>query len=205
MTSETPTPEKEESSPKQLTPAQWAEVVMLWELGEVKLEELSTRFGISISGLSKGLKARGVTRGSRAHEVAAAVKKTVLAAREDDALTDEQERQRKIKDTRTQHYDWAKGLATQVMAAFARAQKAGDPFSSELANIKTLRQGLAALEVARRERFAVLNADEDMGDGELPTLPIQDLSEAEIAILQKADGDDAEILLEDDDIVETTA
>lgn len=201
MTSETPAPEKGETPVKQLTPAQWAEVVTLWELGEVKLEDLSTRFGISISGLSKGLKARGVTRGSRAHEVAAAVKKTVIAAREEDALTDEQERQRKIKETRAQHYDWAKGLAQQVMASFAKAQKAGDPFSTEMGNIKVLRQGLAALEIARRERFAVLNADDDLGEGELPTLPIEDLTEEEIKRIQNSDGNDDLIVVDEDDVV----
>lgn len=195
--------EEPKDSKVQLTPAQWAEIVMLWELGEVKADELVARFGISLSGIKKGLQSRGVTRGSRAHEVAARVKETVLAARGEDSLTEEQERQKRIKDTRSQHYDWAKMLGQQVVGAYIKAQKDGRPFESEFGNIKTLRMGLAALEIARKERFAVLNADDDMGEGELPTLPMEDLSDHEIGEMQKTDDNEDLILAGlEDDVVE---
>src|SRR4051812_21461934 len=103
MTETAPVPaevEVDEKTGKFLTPAQWAEIVALWELGEVTLDELSSRFEISPGGISKGLKKRGATKGSRAKEIADRVTKTVLKAHEDEALSAAEERQRKINETK---------------------------------------------------------------------------------------------------------
>lgn len=196
-------PEEEKKEPvKQLTPAQWAEVVTLWELGETQLEDLSKKYGISISGLSKGLRSRGATKGSRAHEVAAKVKEAAIAARVEDTVSAEQERQAKIGETRKQHYDWAKAISAQTMNLIAKAVQAGRPVESEMGNIKALRQAMATLAIGRSERFAVLNADDDMGEGELPVLGIEDLSDAEIEEMQRADDNDDAILAEENPVVE---
>lgn len=196
---------EEDDKGVRLTPAQWAEVVTLWELGEVTLEHLSERFGISVSAVYKGLRKRGATKGSRAHEVAAKVKAGVLKAAEESGVSAEEERQNRIKETRQQHYDWAKMLSQQIVGSLAKAQKEMREFASESANVKTLRFALSALEIARKERFAVLNADDDLGEGELPTLPLEDLSPADILELQKSDDNDDLILASADDDVVTEA
>lgn len=192
---EVPVAEAPGEAASHLTPAQWAEIVELWELGEVKMEELTTRFGISISGLSKGLKKRGVTRGSRAHEVAARIRSAVLATKAEDATTTETIRQDRIRETRDEHYKVSKFISGQITAAMVRVSKSpGGVIADEMGNLKAWRMAAAALAITRNERFAVLNANDDLGEGELPTLPMEDLSEAEILEYQRRDDNDDELL-----------
>jgi hypothetical protein len=198
--------EVDEKTGRTLTPAEWAEAVTLWELGTMKLRELAAKFRISEAGMSKGLTKRGATKGSRAKEVAATVAKTVLKAAEDEALTAAEERQRKINETKAQHYEWSKMLGQQIMARLAAAQKDGRAFETEIVNIKTLRIAVAGLGQIRQERYAILDADRQIDEDELPTLVIQDLSEAEIERLRSADEDidgSLELPAGAEDIIET--
>jgi hypothetical protein len=196
----------DETTGKVLTPAEWAEVVTLWELGKVTLVDLSAKFGISPAGLSKGLKKRGAVKGSRAKEVGDAMAKAVLKVTEEDALTAAEERQAKINETRKSHYDYAKMLASQIMGRLAKAQKDERPFESEMNNIKTLRIAAQGLATIRQERFAILDADKAVDQDELPELVIRDLTEDEITKLRNVDTEDDGLELPaelSDEVIET--
>lgn len=181
---------------KTLSPAEWAEIVEIVELGSFKsYEEIARKYGITAAGISKGLHKRGVTKGSRAHEVAARVRSTVLKEAEESTLSALELRRMRIEETRRQNYDWQKMISAQIMGRLVSAQKEGRPFGSEAANIKALRWASAALATARQERFAVLDAENEIDTNELPELRIRDLSEEEIAVLRTTDGDDGEMEL----------
>jgi len=207
---ELPTPgipeEADEVTGKVLTPAEWAEVVTLWELGKVTLSDLSDKFKISPAGLSKGLKKRGAVKGSRAREVSEAVAKTVLKETAEEALTAAEERQAKINETRKSHYDYAKMLSQQIVGRLAKAQQEKRPFETEIGNIKTLRLAAQGLATLRQERFAILDADKALDQDELPELVIRDLTDDEITKLRNVDTADdglempAELA---DDVIET--
>jgi hypothetical protein len=59
--------EKEDPISKRLKESEWIVISSLWEMGEVTLKDLSSKFGISEAALSQGLKRRGIKRGAKAH------------------------------------------------------------------------------------------------------------------------------------------
>lgn len=53
----------------QITPANWATIVVLYQRGEKNTRELAEQFGVTRQAIEKGLKSRNIERGSRLDEV----------------------------------------------------------------------------------------------------------------------------------------
>ena len=65
---------------RRLSKSAWAQARALWEVAKSSLEELSARFSISKRALQFHFSKHGVSKGSQAKELAAAVEKEVFRA-----------------------------------------------------------------------------------------------------------------------------
>lgn len=185
---------------RRLTPAEWAQIKDLWELGTADATEICARFKIKPDTLAKRIKRAGIRRGSRAHEVAKANTAATVKATEKTAEELTAERKVKIEKTKSEHLQWTEILARQAMALIAKAKQEDRPFSTEDKNLKALERAMKIVVAARDERFTLLDAHDEVDDRELPQLVIRDLTEAEIKARRDAqEADDAEILDETDD------
>lgn len=185
---------------RRLTPAEWAQIKDLWELGTADATEICARFKIKPDTLAKRIKRAGIRRGSRAHEVAKANTAATVKAAEKTAEELTAERKVKIEKTKSEHLQWTEILARQAMALIAKAKQEDRPFSSEDKNLKALERAMKIVATARDERFTLLDAHDEVDDRELPQLVIRDLTAAEIKARRDAqESDDAEILDETDD------
>lgn len=184
-----PTEKTEEKDTRKLTEAEWVEIVELWELGEVKLEDLSERFGISAPAISKGLKKRGAVKGSKAAAKAAAVAAAVVASEIEEAVDTAAERRKRVEETKKQHYEWTTMLAKMAMATIAEAKRAGKPLSAVAGDLKALQSATNIVARARDERYTILDMHNEVDEKGLPDLVIRDLTDDEIEDLRSRDDD----------------
>lgn len=175
-----------------LTPAQWAEAVALWELGQVTLRDLSAKFGISEPSLSAGLKKRGAVKGSRAHEIGKAAADAAAKAAITEAEDQAEKRKRRIVETKERHYEYADSLAKLIMKEIVDTVRAGKPVGVSLKSIQALRLAAAGLKDIRAERYAILDVDAEIDQDQLPELTIRELTQDEVEKMRSAD--DADIL-----------
>lgn len=206
LTSEDQVPEQDAAGEdagdagRRLTPAEWAQIKDLWELGTADAAQICSQFNIKPDTLAKRIKRAGIRRGSRAHEVAKATTAGAVKAAEKSAEQLTAERREKIDKIRAESGQWQDILARQAMALIAKAKQEDRPFSTEEKNLKALEKAQKIVINARIERFSLLDAHEEVDDRELPQLVIRDLTDAEIKSKRDAqEADDAEIIDEDDE------
>lgn len=175
-----------------LTPKQWAEAETLWELGDVALADLASKFGISEQAVSQHMKKKGVKRGKRAAEHAKKVSDEV--ARQ--ALEDAAVAAARIRETKEEHYKMAAGVAKLTWSEVLTAKQSGAPLATITNNLKALEVATNILAKARVERYAVLGLDKDkeIEDDKLPVLEIAELTQDEIEELRDRDFNEFEEL-----------
>jgi hypothetical protein len=176
-----------------LNEEQWAEIESIWERAGATADDLADRFGVSRRAIFDRMKKRGIERGSKAEEVAGAIKDSLA----DEAVRRAGEIARRIEATKEEHYKFADQIAKLVMRELANAQRDGRPFATVDANIKTLQKAASTLATVRQERWTVLGIDNIQGDDEIPELHIEDLTQDQINDLQKQSDEDEDGELDD--------
>lgn len=172
-------PEKQ----KRLSPAEWEQVKLYWEMGTHSLSQLADEFGIRADTIQKRLKADGIEKGARAHEVASATRESAKNELAEQAA----ENLKRVHSTKDDHYKWAEALAKLLMSEIVDAKQTGTAIGARDANITTLGKAAKTLEVLRKERYAILNLNKDDGDpDEMPELIISELNEEQIRDIQDA-------------------
>jgi hypothetical protein len=185
--------EKEE---RYLTEVEWAQVVELWEMGEVTLDDLAKQFKVTPGAISKGLKKRGATKGAKAAARAAAIAAAAAAGTAAAVKTFAEERKLRIEQTKTDHYNWSTTISKLAMKELLECQKKGAAFATVDANLRALRRAMAILSEARIERYELLDAKGEVDEKELPQLLIENLTEEEIEKLRSmAEEDELEVEL----------
>jgi hypothetical protein len=170
-----------------LSASTWAEVRALWEVGDVTLAELSENYGVSGRALQSHFSRHGTTKGAKAAELAAAVKRELIES----ALPNTDELTRRARDTREAAYANAVIIESLVMAQLQAAQKDPTQALKAASAIKALSLAAAAVERLHGLKQAALGLNDDgvLAD-ELPVLQLVDLTENEIHALQNRDEDD---------------
>lgn len=179
-----------EEKSRRLTPVQWQEAATLYELGDTTMSEIADRYGVSVGAVSQMFRKMGVERGSRAHEVKAKVAEKAVEAVADAAASFAQDRKTKILETKFQSYKSLEMIHVLTHKAVVEAKASGRPLGSLVDDLKALRLASAIFAQTRAERFAVLDADNDVDEASLPEIHIRDLTEVEIATLQSGDETD---------------
>lgn len=208
MSEEIERPETEESSEKsasRLTPAQWAAMAEVYEIGDTSMADLAKIYGVSISAISQKFKRDGVQRGAKKGLVAAKVLERAVEKASESPSTFAAQKRLRVEETKNQSYEWSTAIAKLTMKTVIDAQKKGVAFSTIAGDMKALRFASAIIAQTRQERFAVLDIDNDIDEKDLPSIEIRNLTEDEIETLRSTDPDELlEVtgLEEDDDIVE---
>jgi len=171
----------EEPKAKHLTPREWAEIEELWMLGDITLNELGERYGVNPSYLSRKLAERGIKKGSKKGEAIERVREAVAAQQAEKTA----ETLRKIEETKKEHYEYARTLGKLAFTLVAQRVKAGQPISLAKDDIRTVKEAMIALQIARNERWAILGLDKDDTQGEeLTQLVIHEMTREEIEELR---------------------
>lgn len=158
---------------KRLSEKEWAEVVVLWELGEHSLQELADRYEITPSAISSGLNRRGAIHGRLATEQAQKVAKQ--------SNGDFAEILRRANETKDFHYKSSSYLGQLAVKKIQQAEKGDISYAQADDEIKVLLNASKVTAEMRKERFAVLGLDrDDLVLEELPELVIQEMSPFEI-------------------------
>lgn len=181
----------------QLTPRDWAEIEELWTMGETTLDDLATRYKTSASHLSRTLADKGIKKGSKAAEAKVEIQERM----HEEQITEAMENLRRITETKEEHYKYSKTLSTLLFRLVAKQLQNKAPISAIKDDVKTLRDALQALQIARHERWAVLGLDKDPDTGEeSTTLIIQEMTHGDIEqVRQRYKGS---VLADDVDAVE---
>jgi hypothetical protein len=171
-----PLPEKKPV--KKLSPAEWEQVVVLWELGKSTLAELSNLFGISKVALNKGLKNRGSVKGIRSHEIGT----SALEA----AKSDVQKNLERVASMKERYLGYSDLLAKLTMREITEAVRDKIPLANKRNDIQTLQRAASVMATLRNENFHLFGLyDEDTIKDELPEIGITEYSADEISKIQR--------------------
>lgn len=174
------------SKEKRLSEAQWAEISALYETGHHTAEELAKKYEVSTSAVSKHFRKHGITKGSRAGEIAAKITEAVTAEVAATAVSFEKLRKERIEETKKRHYDIASFIVKTLALEIAKAKKDGLAISSTNANMIALRHASAILKSNREELWAILDVENSVDEAQLPNLNIRAMTEEQEQELQKA-------------------
>lgn len=168
--------------PNRLSATDWAHVVTLFERGEKNLRELAEQFGVTTQAIHKGLKARGVKKGSRLSEVSTEIDNV---ARED--------RERRVKQANTQVESYAKWydvIAKMTMKKILEGSQSPGGLATQNADILVLKNATAIIEKARSESWEILDIKELLGENaELPDLNVGEYTPEELDRIRQANED----------------
>lgn len=177
---------------KRLSATDWATVVTLYQRGEKNLRELAEQFGVSIQAISKGLKARGVEKGSRLNEVIGEV---------DDAARQERERRVKQANNQVESYaKWYDVIAKLTMKKIIDGSQTPGGIAAQNAELLALKNATAIIEKARAESWEILDIKDLLGENaELPDLNVGEYTPEELERIRQANEEGYLEGLEDED------
>lgn len=180
------------ASLRRLTEAEYAQIRDLYELGVKGIKELAEQFDVSRQTISKRFKDDGVTRGSRAHEVAAATRKAAIEAVTPPPVVARYHEKREdwIEETRVKGYEALKQAEMLARKTMAEAIRGGKSPSSTEDDMKALQRYQNILSQNIESRLNLLNADEFQSEEDLPNLVVEDLTEDDILEHHKRISDD---------------
>lgn len=181
-----------------LSPADWATIEEMWASGTVTLEQLAEQFLVNPSFLSRELSRRGVKKGIKSRELAAAATEKVR-----ETLVDvHAQKMKRVAETKDEHYQFAQTLAKLTFQIIANKVKNKQSINGARDDIRTIKDAMTAISIARDERFRVLGLDRDENTGdEIPALIVTEMTAAEIeAIRNRHEGDSAEDDVSDEEL-----
>ena len=171
-----PTPPREKQ--RRLSGAQWAQVVVLWELGKVTVLELSAMFGITEQAIRAGLKSRGAKKGCRAHEIG----EQIVVAQKSIA----QQQIEKIASLKEKYLSYNDLITKLTLKEISEAAKAGVPLATRRENLTALQKAASIIARNRHENYHLLGLyDQDTQDEELPDIGITEYSPEELEQIQR--------------------
>lgn len=162
---------------RRLSESEWAEARALWEVGDSSLEELGAHFGISKRALQFHFSKHGLSKGSKAKELAAAVEKEIFRAE----LTDKDLLVERAKDIKERTFTNAQVIEKLVMAQLEQAQKDPSGAHKAASAMKMLSLASATLERLHHLKKTAIGLDKDPAIAEeLPVLTFRDLSKEDL-------------------------
>jgi hypothetical protein len=164
-----------------ISPSKWSEIEAIWEVGDLNLDELADRYLVSKRALQLHFAKHKVMKGSKAAQLAEAVKQEIFA----EGLQDHDLSVARALATREAAYNNAKIVEDLIMGQLQMAQKDPTQVIRAASALKALSLAAAGLERTNALRWRALGLDKEsvLGD-RLPVLVIRDLTEIEIRKMQ---------------------
>jgi len=175
---------------KRLTGTEWAQLEEMWSSGEFTLKDLAETFGINASYLSSALSKRGIEKGSKAEVFKEAAKDETAK----EMISDAANNVKRIKDSKEDHYKYASTIAKLIFATIAAQVQKKEPLANIKDDIAVLKNAMSGIQMARADRWAItgLDREPDAGD-EIPVLPIEEFTDAEIDEIKRLGDPDLEM------------
>jgi hypothetical protein len=161
---------------KRLSPSTWAEIEGQWAVGDVTLADLSESYGVSPRTLQARFAKMGISKGSKAKEIAAAVKNKIFQS----DLNNSEIVEERAKATRESSFINATIVEELIMGQLRTAQQ--DPSSAFKAAsaLKALSLAAAGLERLHNLKWHALGLDrESATQDQICELTIRELSDEE--------------------------
>src|SRR5665647_3423048 len=172
---------------QRLTPSTWAKICAEWEIGDVTLAELSDRFGVNKRTLQAHFSKHEVVKGTKAAELASAVKEELFKLE----LDDKDDLTQRAKETRESAYRNAVTVETLIMGQLALAQRDPSQAYKAAGAVKLLSLAAAGLERLHNLKWTALGMNRDsVVSDELPKLIFVDLTDQEIKEIQQGHDQD---------------
>jgi hypothetical protein len=189
---ETDTAAPTEPAYRKLTPAEWEQVVVLWESGTVTLQDLSDRFGITKPALHEGLKKKGAVKGARSKEFAKVA--------EDSLKTEALRRMEAIKDFRGNFQKYGDFIMSATMKELSELMKESPRSRETQRRIFTcLKYSAEIYAIVNREKHILFELDKDRNeDGDLPEITVVQYDPEEIEKIKSRFDVPAITLFEED-------
>lgn len=177
---------------RKLPPAEWEQVVVLWESGTVTLQDLSDKFGISKASLHEGLKKRGAVKGRRSKEFAE------VAA--DSLKSEAQRRIEQVRDFRKNYHKYGDFIMQATMKELSELMKETPRTRETSRRIFTcLKYSAEIFSICNREKHVLFELDKDRAeDGDLPEISVVQYDPEEIEQIKRRFDVPAISLFEDD-------
>lgn len=178
----------------------WIEMETAYELGVTTQGDLAAKYGVSRQSISRRFKRRGITSGSKASQIAAAATAAATAVAAKRASEFAEKRADMVEQTRMEGYNTIR-IAGQLMTKLISDTRAS---SHSLATIQDdlkvlVRYQDAWIRGTRARLKDILNADALVDEATLPSLVIDDITQAEIDKIQRGDEDS------DDEVIDIDA
>lgn len=166
-------------STRRLTPTDWAHIVTMFERGEKNIRELAEQFGVSSQAIHKGLKSRGIKKGSRLSEVTGDI---------DNAAREERERRVKQANQQVESYaKWYDVIAKLTMKKVIEGSQTPGGIAAHNADLLALKNATGIVEKARNESWAILGIEDLLGENaELPDLNVGEYTPEELERIREA-------------------
>lgn len=183
------------SSGRYLTEVEWADIRRRYELGEASAKELAAEYGVTASALSQHFKKHKIIKGSRKHEMT----KIATTAVEKRAEAEAEElskfarlRAERIEQTKEHYYLGHTFIDNEILRILDKVKKdhattgstSPPRYGDQMESMKALFQAKRALEIGRKERYAVLDIGIVSEDDKLPSLEIRDVTDDDIGAIQ---------------------
>lgn len=178
-------------SGERMSDADFAAASERYELGKDTLVSLAAEYGVSRQALSKRFKNNGVVRGSRAHEIAEAIKKGAQEAAKEAGATAtrfQDKRAAWIEETRVQGFTALKQVRMLGQKTLVDAVKSGSAVASIEDDVKTIQRYGKFLSDNIETSLRILDSDNHIDEEDLPSLFIEDLTDEEILEHHKMTG-----------------
>jgi hypothetical protein len=181
---------------KRLTEAEYAEAKELYELGKMRLVDLSEKYGVTRQALSQRFKNDGVSYGSRADEMQAAVSEGVKAAvathtgQQVAAALERyvEKRLEWIEETRLAGYKSLKQADILAKKVVAEAIQNKAPMASTDDDLKAVQRFQKIIAENTLTRLEVLRAHEVIEEDDLPNITFADLTDEDILSHHRDNG-----------------
>lgn len=195
--------EEESKEPKKRVPrlgeSAWQEIAAKYRTGNYTIGELAKEYKVSTSTIHNQFKARKVEKGSAAKEMT-----KIIAAKESEKVAEIAsefaiKKLQRIEETKEESYESARMISKLITGRIVKAIKDKREIATEENNIRVLANAAKALSITRKERFEILDIQENDGDDDdLPKIIVEDLSEVEISQLRaQKENDDTNDTFED--------
>lgn len=212
--------------PKSLTPAEWVQIKVSWELGTATLESLSEKWSLSPSTLSKKLTEMGAVKGRRAKYLSNAIENSLVNKQSKFV----EEMAEKVDNTKRTYFEWTNLLAKLAMAEIAEAKREKRKLDTVLNSLRALDTATSIIAKSRQECFSILGIDKgDLDKDSLPELLVSEMTAEEVEVIKERimaddvvddgsdiidskanaensdvveEGDDENVVVEGDDFIE---
>jgi AraC-like DNA-binding protein len=170
-------PKKPIADGRPLSPAQIAEAIRLYELGDVTMEDLAKRYKKSRRTFARIFSERGVKKGSASAEHAARVAEAVDAA----ALSDVAITAKRIKDSREQSYKLGDMMQKLVGLRVKQAREKGEDLALSRPFFQSIQDASKAIQIGQTIMNEALGLnDEKQESDEIPELEIREMTADQI-------------------------